>query len=42
MTFAEWIDFEAARIVSMGLRLQIQAARKKAFHDGQDGLTENG
>ncbi len=51
MTFAEWIDFEAARIVSMGLRLpeehradyikiQIQAALEKAFHHGQDGLTE--
>jgi hypothetical protein len=51
MTFAEWIDFEATRIVSMGLRLpeehradyikiQIQAALKKAFHHGQDGLTE--
>jgi len=51
MTFAEWIDFEATRIVSMGLRLpeehrgdyikvQIQGALKKAFHHGSDGLTE--
>ena len=51
MTFADWIDFEAARIVSMGLRLQeehradyikvqIQAALKKAFGHGRDGLTE--
>ena len=51
MTFAEWIDFEATRIVSMGLQLpeehradyikiQIQAALKKAFHHGQHALTE--
>ena len=51
MTFADWIDFEAARIVSMGQRLseehradyikvQIQAALKKAFGHGRDGLTE--
>jgi hypothetical protein len=51
MTFADWIDFEATRIVSMGLRLpeehradyikvQIQAALKKAFDHGRDGLTE--
>ena len=51
MTFADWIDFEATRIVSMGLRLQeehradyikvqIQAALKKAFGHGRDGLTE--
>ena len=49
MTFADWIDFEATRIVSMGLRLpeehradyikvQIQAALKKAFGHGRDGL----
>jgi hypothetical protein len=46
MTFADWIDFEANRIVSMGLRLpeedradyikvQIQAALKKAFGHGR-------
>lgn len=51
MTFADWIDFEANRIVSMGLRLpeedradyikvQIQGALKKAFGHGRDGLTE--
>jgi hypothetical protein len=51
MTFADWIDFEATRIVSMGLRLpeehredyikvQILAALKKAFGHGRDGLTE--
>jgi len=51
MTFADWIDFEATRIVNMGLRLpeedradyikvQIQAALKKAFGHGRDGLTE--
>jgi hypothetical protein len=51
MTFAEWIDFEATRIVSMGLRLteehradyikiQIEVALKKAFDHCKDGLTE--
>ena len=51
MTFADWIDFEASRIVSMGLRLpeqdradyikvQILGALKKAFNHGRDGLTE--
>ena len=51
MTFADWMEFEATRIVSMGLRLpeehradyikvQIQAALMKAFAHGRDGLTE--
>ena len=51
MTFAERIEFESGRIVSMGLRLpeedradyikvQIQCALRKAFHHGRDGLTE--
>jgi hypothetical protein len=51
MTFVDWIDFEATRIASMGLllpeehradyiKVQIQAALKKAFDHGRDGLTE--
>ena len=51
MTFTDWIDFEANRIVGMGLRLpedgradyikvQIQGALKKAFSHGRDGTTE--
>lgn len=51
MTFAKWIDFEAARIVRMDLllsekhraeyiKVQMQDALKKAFHHGGDGLTE--
>ena len=51
MNFSEWIEFEAGRIVSMGLRLpedhradyirvQIQGALRKAFAHGRDGLTE--
>jgi hypothetical protein len=52
MKFAEWINFEAERIVRMGsltpeehrtdyMIVQIQAALKKAFAHGKDGLTEN-
>jgi hypothetical protein len=52
MTFAEWIDFEARRIVGMGLHapeehradymlVQIQGALKKAYKHGRDGLTEH-
>jgi len=52
MKFAEWIDFEAGRIMRMGsltpeqhrtgyMIVQIQAALKKAFAHGKDGLTEN-
>jgi len=51
MDFAEWMDFEAKRIVAMGLRapeehradymiVQIQAALKKAYAHGKDGLSE--
>jgi hypothetical protein len=51
MTFAEWINFEAERIVHMGalvaeenqagyMVVQIQAALKKAYARGRDGLTE--
>ena len=51
MDFREWIDFEADRIVRMGLlapdehredymKVQIQAALKKAFAHGRDRLTE--
>jgi hypothetical protein len=51
MNFADWIDFEAARIVRMGLltpeehradymKVQIQTALKKAFAHGRDGLAE--
>jgi hypothetical protein len=52
MKFAEWINFEAERIARMGsltpeehrtdyMIVQIQAALKKAFAHGKDGLTEN-
>jgi hypothetical protein len=52
MTFTEWINFEADRIVSMGLRLapehqadymriQIVAALHKALTHGRDGLSDN-
>jgi hypothetical protein len=51
MNFAEWIDFEAERIVRMGFSvpekhradymvIQIQGALKKAYDHGRDGLTE--
>jgi hypothetical protein len=51
MTFAEWIEFEAERIVHMGalvadenragyVVVQIQAALRKAYAHGRDGLTE--
>jgi hypothetical protein len=51
MNFAEWVEFEAGRIVGKGLRLseeqradyirvQIVGALRKAFAHGQDGLTE--
>jgi hypothetical protein len=50
MNFREWIDFEATRIVRMGIlapkehqadymKVQI-AALGKAFAHGRDGLTE--
>ncbi len=49
-TFAEWIPFEADRIVRMGLsaaaehqadymRVQIEAALKKSFAHGRDQLS---
>ena len=49
MDFSEWIKFEAGRIVRVGLplheehradyrRVQIEAALRKAFADGKDGL----
>jgi hypothetical protein len=51
MNFREWIDFEAERIVRMGMlapadhredymKVQIQAALRKAFAHGRDGLAE--
>lgn len=51
MTFTEWIDFEADRIVGMGLRVpqeyqadymrvQIHAALRKALAHGRDGLSD--
>jgi hypothetical protein len=51
MHFSEWIEFEAERIVHMGslvptghqsdyMRVQIEAALRKAFAHGRDGLTE--
>ncbi|MDH2386150.1 hypothetical protein [Bradyrhizobium sp. CER78] len=51
MNFGEWIDVEADRIVRMGLlapaehredymKVQIQAALRKAFAHGRDRLTE--
>lgn len=50
LTFAQWIDFEANRIVRMGLaaperergdymRIQIVAALRKAADHFRDGLT---
>ena len=50
LTFAEWIAFEANRIVEVGLlapdehradymRVQIEAALWKAAHHFEDGLT---
>ena len=50
-TFAEWIDFEAVRIVRMGLlapqehqadymRVQIRVALRKAVAHGRDGLSD--
>jgi hypothetical protein len=52
MTFAEWIGFEAERIVRIGLLapeehrsdymiVQIQGALKKAYAHGKDGLSEH-
>ncbi len=52
MTFTEWINIEADRIVSMGLRVspehqadfmrvQIVAALHKALAHGRDGLLDN-
>ena len=52
MTFTEWINFEADRIVSMGLRLpqehqadymriQIVGALRKALAHGRDGLSDD-
>ena len=51
MNFAEWINFEAERIVRLGLLapeehradymiVQIQAALKRAYARGMDRLTE--
>lgn len=51
LTFAEWIPFEAERIVGLGLkaaeehradwmRVQIEAALKKAAAHCRDGLTD--
>jgi hypothetical protein len=51
VTFAEWIEFEAERIIHMGalvpedhradyMLVQIQGALKKAYAHGRDGLTE--
>lgn len=52
LSFAEWIAFEADRIVMMGLqspedhradymRLQIEAALRKAADRFRDGLTDD-
>ena len=52
MKFAEWISFEAERIVRIGyltpkehrmdyMIVQKQAALVRAFAHGKDGLTEN-
>jgi hypothetical protein len=52
MNFAEWIEFEAKRVVSMGLLapeehradwmiVQIEAALHKAYLHGKDGLSEH-
>ncbi len=51
LTFSEWIKFEAARIVGMGLKapeehradymiVQIEAALWKATFHGRDGLSD--
>jgi hypothetical protein len=51
MNFREWIIYEAMRIVHMGsitqdehrdeyMRAQIEAALRKAFAHGKDGLKE--
>jgi hypothetical protein len=51
VNFSEWIDFEAERIVRMGLltpeehrpdymMVQIRSALKKAYAHGKDGLSE--
>jgi hypothetical protein len=50
MTFNDWIEFEADRIIRLGsqlepehkndyMKVQIVAALKKAFAHGRDGLT---
>jgi hypothetical protein len=52
LTFKEWIKFEADRIVRMGLlapeehradymRIQIEAALRKATDHGRDGLSDD-
>ena len=52
LSFSEWIGFEANRIVTMGLlapeehradymRIQIEAALRKATAHGRDGLSDN-
>jgi hypothetical protein len=52
LTFSEWIKFEADRIVRLGLlapeqhradymRLQIEAALRKATAHGRDGLSDD-
>jgi hypothetical protein len=52
MSFAQWITFEAERIVRMGLlapqehqadymRIQIQIALRKALAHGRDGLSDD-
>jgi len=51
LIFSEWIKFEAARIVGMGLKapqehqadymiVQIEAALRKATLHGRDGLSD--
>lgn len=51
LSFAEWTTFEATRIVTLGLKapeehrsdymsIQIEAALRKAFDHGRDGLQE--
>jgi hypothetical protein len=52
LTFSEWINFEADRVVRMGLRVppehqadymrvQIVAALHKALAHGRDGLSDD-
>ena len=52
MNFRDWITYEANRIVHMGsitpkehrddyMKVQIEAALRKAFAHGRDGLREN-